>query len=121
VPQDAPPPGRKERRRLKRFVKRVPVRFEAAGLRAQGDIGNLHQEGLFIRSHVLPDPGAEVVVSFTAPAGEPVEVAGTVRWTTKESPAREPRSGFGVQLHRVSEEYLSFFRSLLLAGPIPSD
>ncbi len=49
--------GGKERRRLKRVVKRIPIRFSAGGLRGQGHIKNLTKEGLYIRSHLLPEPG----------------------------------------------------------------
>ena len=39
------PPGGKERRKLKRVVKRIPIRFETGGLRGQGHIKNLSKEG----------------------------------------------------------------------------
>ena len=77
---------------------------------------NLSQSGLFIRSHVLPHQGDEVIISFTSPKGSKIEVAGMVRWTTEQFPAEEViPPGFGVLLHRVDEAFLRFFEEILLA------
>ena len=102
------------RRRLKRYVQRIPVRFQSAGLRGQGHIKNLHKEGLFIRSSLLPDPGAEVSVSFESRDGAKIEVEGVVRWTTEQIPAADSHSGFGVLLTRVDDYYVRFFEQILL-------
>ena len=104
----------RERRRLKRIVKRIPVRFQAESLRGAGHIKNLTQEGIFVRSDVLPEPGENISVGFDAPDGRKVEIEGVVRWTTAQFPKRGVRPGFGVRLHRVDEEYLRFFESILL-------
>lgn len=102
------------RRRLKRYVQRIPVRFQSAGLRGQGHIKNLHKQGLFIRSSLLPDPGAEVRVSFESRDGAKIEVEGVVRWTTDQVTAGDSQSGFGVLLTRVDDCYLRFFEQILL-------
>ena len=116
MPRDGPPTGTPERRRLRRYVRRIPVRFLAGTLRAQGHVKNLSQEGLFIRSHVLPRPGDEVVVAFTSPQGLKIEIAGFVRWTTEQFPsAKTVPPGFGVRLHRVDDTFLRFFEEILLS------
>jgi hypothetical protein len=104
----------RERRRLKRIVKRIPVRFQAESLRGEGHIKNLTQEGIFVRSDVLPEAGESISVRFDAPQGRKIEIEGVVRWTTAQFPDRDVRTGFGVRLHRVDEEYLRFFESILL-------
>jgi hypothetical protein len=109
----AGPPSGKERRRLKRVVSRIPVRFQADTLHGTGHIKNLHQEGLLIRSHMLPEAGDTVHVSFTTPEGRKIEVEGVVRWTTVQMDEDAP-SAFGVKLSRVDEEYLRFFEQILL-------
>ncbi len=103
-----------ERRRLKRIVERIPVRFQAESIRGEGHIKNLTQEGIFVRSDVLPEAGENVSVSFETTEGRKVEIEGVVRWTTTQFPKRSVRPGFGVRLHRVDEEYLRFFESILL-------
>jgi hypothetical protein len=115
VAPDTPEKSWKERRRLKRFVQKIPVRFQTGTLRGQGSVGNLHQEGMFIQSHVLPERYSEVTISLGTPEGGKIEVFGSVRWTTTDSPLRGKGTGFGVQLHHVGEDYLRFFERLLLA------
>ncbi len=102
-----------ERRRLKRAVSRIPVQFVAESIHGTGHIKNLNQEGLLIRTGVLPDPGDTVHLNFMSPEGRKVEVEGIVRWTTAQMDETVP-AGFGVKLVRVDEEYLRFFESILL-------
>jgi hypothetical protein len=103
----------KERRKLKRHDVRVRVRFETGTVRGQGRLRNLHKEGMFIASHLLPTPlePLRVVIDWR---GHKIEVNGTVRWTSAQFPDRGPASGFGVQLDRPGPDYLEFFASLLL-------
>jgi uncharacterized protein (TIGR02266 family) len=110
---DVGSPTGAERRRLKRVVSRIPVQFQSNTLHGTGHIKNLHQEGLLIRSHLLPRPGDTVEVTFSTPDGRKIELTGLVRWTTKQLKEEVP-PGFGVQLDRVDEEYLRFFERILL-------
>lgn len=104
-----------ERRRLRRVMSRIPARFEAGGLRGHGHIKNMHKQGLFLRTSLLPAPGTEVRVLFQNREGRKVEVEGTVRWTTDQlGPQKEGKSGFGVKLEAPSPDYLEFFESILL-------
>jgi hypothetical protein len=103
----------KERRRLKRHDVRVRVRFETGSVRGQGRVRNIHKEGMFVASHLLPSPlePLRIVIEW---GGGKIEVRGTVRWTSAQFPERGPTSGFGVQLDRPGPEYFEFFSSLLL-------
>jgi hypothetical protein len=103
----------KERRRLKRHDVKVRVRFETGSVRGQGRVRNIHKEGMFIASHLLPAP-LEPLRILIESKGRKVEVVGTVRWTSAQFPDRGPTSGFGVQLERPGAEYFQFFASLLL-------
>lgn len=106
-------PG-KERRRLKRIVGRIGARFESEGLRGQGYIKNLHKRGMFLRSSLLPQPGADVCIVFEGPDGEKVEVVGTIRWTTDQIGRLEQgQPGFGILLHHSNADYLRFFETIL--------
>ena len=102
-----------ERRRLKRFTKRVNVRFETATLRGNGRIRNLHREGMFIASHLLPASLERVRVVIETRDGRKIELTGSVRWTSAQMPDRAPAPGFGLQLENPGADYFEFFASLL--------
>ncbi len=104
----------KERRRLKRVVKRIPIRFEAGGLRGQGHIKNLTKEGLYVRSHLLPEPGTRIHIEIVGHDGSKVDVPGVVRWTTGQLHNARGAPGFGVMIEQRTPEFLGFFESLLL-------
>ena len=106
--------GGKERRRLKRVVKRIPIRFAAGGLRGQGHIKNLTKEGLYVRSHLLPEPGTRIQIEIVSRDGSKVEISGVVRWTTGQLHDASGTPGFGVMLEQPTPEFLGFFESLLL-------
>jgi hypothetical protein len=105
-----------ERRRLKRYTKRVNVRFETATLRGNGRVRNLHKEGMFVASHLLPAALERVRIVMELRDGRKIEIGGTVRWTSAQMPARAPATGFGVQLESPGQDYLDFFASLLFGG-----
>ena len=105
-----------ERRRLKRYTKRVNVRFETATLRGNGRVRNLHKEGMFVASHLLPASLERVRIVMELRDGRKIEVGGTVRWTSAQMPARAPAPGFGVQIDVPGQDYLDFFASLLFGG-----
>jgi hypothetical protein len=93
-------------------MSRIPVQFQAGTLRGTGHIKNLTQEGLLVRSHILPAPGDSVYVTLTTPEGGKIEVEGIVRWTTAQMDETAPL-GFGVRLVRVDEDYLRFFERIV--------
>ncbi len=108
------PEGR-ERRKLKRVVKRIPVRFETDSIRGQGHIKNLSKEGLFIRCNLLPASGEAIRVTFETREGEKIQIKGSVCWTTAQiGAAGGGPHGFGVYLERRGPAFSAFFESLLL-------
>jgi uncharacterized protein (TIGR02266 family) len=113
VGSDGPPNGGRERRRLRRVFSRIPVQFQSGTRRGTGHVKNLTQEGMFIRSHILPETGDNIHVTFTTPEGRKIEIEGVVRWTTEQMDQACPL-GFGIRLVRVDEEYLRFFEKILL-------
>ena len=104
----------KERRRLKRVVKRIPIRFEAGGLRGQGHIKNLTKEGLYVRSHLLPEPGTRIHIEIVSHDGSKVEIPAVVRWTTAQLREATGTPGFGVMIDQPTPEFLDFFESMLM-------
>ena len=111
------PPAGRERRRLKRFVKRIPAAFEAGGLRGNGHVKNLSKEGLFLRTDNPPAAGVKVRVLFHNRDGSKVEVNGRVAWTTEQLPEEEAgpevRPGFGMHFVGERDEYLTFFEQIM--------
>ena len=103
-----------DRRRLKRYAKRIQAAFVSGPLNGEGHIKNLCKEGLFLRSERLPSPGAEVRVLIKPEDGRKIEVTGVVRWTTEQIPGREPQPGFGVLIESPTDEFLELFEELLL-------
>ena len=106
-------PGR-ERRKLKRIVKRIPAFFTSGSLHGDGYIKNLSKEGVFVRTDLLPEPGEAVQVLIKSPTGEKVEITGTVRWTTEQFPGRDPQPGFGMYIEPMTDSYADFYQNLLL-------
>ena len=104
-----------ERRKLKRYVRRIEARFHSGRLRATGHVGNLSKQGLFIRTESLPQAGAPVDLTIETPSGAKVEISGRVRWTTDQLKASgETPTGFGVIIEGHPPGYMDFFESLLL-------
>ena len=108
-------PKGKERRKLKRFVRRIPAKFSTQSISGTGHVKNLSKEGLFVRTNSLPKPGEEVSVIVLTPDRHKVEVVGLVRWTTAQLGGRTPaQPGFGVRIEHPTEAFLAFFAALLV-------
>ena len=107
--------GGRERRKLKRIVRRIPVLFLSGGRNAEGYIKNLSKGGVFIRSDTLPEAGAPIKILIQPTQVQKIEVSGAVRWTTEQYPERSPQPGFGVMLDLpVPEDYMELFEYVML-------
>ena len=102
----------KNRRRHRRIAKRLSVLIESGGSYSQGHIKNLSKTGVYVRSTLLPEPGAEIRLKFETITGQKIEVSGRVRWTTAGLPKEDGQSGFGVVFESVGDDYLEFFSEL---------
>ncbi len=89
------------------------TRFSGSGFRGAGNIVNLSEGGLFVRTRQLPRPGQAVRLAFAVPGVGRIALTGLVWWTTAESPGgRFVPSGFGLRLLDEIEEYVRLLRSL---------
>ncbi len=107
----------KERRKLKRMVKRIPAAFEGGNLRGRGHVKNVSKGGLFLRTDVLPPRGTQVRVLFHNRDGSKVEVLGTVAWNTSElgdEDQRRARPGFGMYFNSTGSDFREFLEQLML-------
>jgi hypothetical protein len=107
------PRGGRERRKLKRVIKRIPIRFETGSLHGQGHIRNLSKQGMFIRSHLLPPAGEQVRILFVSPDGTKLELIATVRWTTAQLDSDDAQPGFGISIEDPGRDFLVFYQSIL--------
>ena len=105
-----------DRRRLKRYVERLDAHFQSGKIRGCGLVRNLSKEGLFIRSELLPEPGAPIALTLETVSGDKIDLNGTVRWTTAQvpEPQEDMKSGFGVRIEVTGGAYRDLFEALLL-------
>ena len=89
------------------------TRFSGSGIRGAGNIVNLSEGGLFVRTRHVPRAGQAVQLAFAAPGVGRIAVSGLVWWTTADSPSgRIGPSGFGLRLLDETEEYARLLQSL---------
>ncbi|MFW5925355.1 MAG: PilZ domain-containing protein [Myxococcota bacterium] len=95
-----------EPRRLHpRYHIHVPVRLSTELLDLEGEaeffgeLANVAEGGLFVRTEYLEPPGTEVRVAIDLPGGEVVELRGSVCWVEGQPP-RGP--GMGIELDAES-------------------
>ena len=105
-------PATKERRRLPRIRRRARVSFVLEGERHDGTIVNFSEMGLFVVASVLPKVGSEISIPLKIRAGESLGLSGRVMWAKKNSSSSDGAFGFGVELHAVPPEYLSFIHRM---------
>lgn len=110
---------RSDRKTLRRRYARVLAGFSSDGLVGTGHLRNISPRGVFVRSDLLPSPGAEVQVFFDDGGGGHVEARGIVRWNTDQLSDEKQqkhglKSGFGVLVPEPSVEFMVFYRKVLL-------
>ncbi len=100
--------------RMSRKVKPIAAAFRTDRMHGEGHIASLSREGLFVAAGTLPEPGEFVTVVFSDSSGSKIEVCGIVRWTTDQLPPEKcSRSGFGMHVEFLSDEYREFYEELL--------
>ncbi|MFB3819692.1 MAG: response regulator [Candidatus Methylomirabilales bacterium] len=86
-----------ERRTGLRFKVRLPIEYQSAGLWQESGTFNLSAWGVFIRTAVPFDAGAQVLLRFHLPGrSAPVVVSGRVVWGNPD-PSRWGGMGMGIQ------------------------
>lgn len=89
-----------EKRIQKRIRKRLAVRFGTDDLCRVGFTEDISDEGLFLKSAVVFNPGTRLKVELTVPGGEIILLEGVVAWAKKIPPAmiRRLKGGMGIQI-----------------------
>jgi hypothetical protein len=95
-----------------RFATALAAEFQADGIEARGEIGNVGPGGLFVEARSIPETGEMVRVGFDAPDGQRILVDGIVWWTSEDRPGFGRKSGFGIRLLDAPARYESFVEKL---------
>jgi len=101
-------------RRLRRYQKRVMVRFGAQGtLGCAGVIENVSARGLYLTSSRIFPPGTALAIEFHL-EHQPHRMEGIVRWA-RHAPANLIRvvpSGMGIELTQAPEAFYYLLMTL---------
>lgn len=114
----------KQRRAHARYVIQVPVRVSTPLLDLEGEaelsgeLANVAEGGLFVRTEYLEPPGTQVTVLIDLPNGEVMKLTGRVRWVAGHPP-RGP--GMGIELDPESRGDVVVRRLLSIDTPDASD
>ena len=106
--------GDERRVALRIGIRPIPVVFEFGRRKAQGEILSLSKQGLFLRCMDIPEPSAEVRVTFKSEQQQKIEVVGRVTWSTNQLEPGQYRSpGFGMRFSAWNDAYHDFYERAL--------
>jgi uncharacterized protein (TIGR02266 family) len=96
--------GMVERRKEKRAVVELEVRYSSQESFAVEWITNISKGGLFIKSENPLPPGTPLKITFSVPGKDiPVQLEGVVRWSAPpSSPSVVP--GMGIEIVKIDEK-----------------
>lgn len=100
-----------ERRRHRRFARRLQVEFSAGGRKFTGISSDFSEKGLFIRTRQAIPAGAYVDIKVFLPNGSTSTLKGVVRRTARAG-ADAAHNGVGVELIIRDEPYREFIKTL---------
>jgi uncharacterized protein (TIGR02266 family) len=105
-------------RRKRRIYGGFPASYKAQEDWITGGIYNLSSEGAFIETRDPPSTGSEILVRFTLPGHEGMELKSRVTWRVEASQTAGRRSppGMGVQFLNPTEEEDSKIREFVKSG-----
>lgn len=82
-----------------------PAVFNCAGRGSKGEVRNVSNGGLFVRTAELPEEGEPLRIRLLPPGKVAVEVSGLVWWKTGDDVTGTGRSGFGLRVLDADEGY----------------
>ena len=104
-----------EKRTTDRHKKRMPVRFGVKSTESFGFTGDISGTGIFIKSSKIYPPGSDLKMEITLPDDRVIKMTGRVVWAKRVPPNLIrfiAKSGMGVFLHEVPDEYYIILRNL---------
>jgi uncharacterized protein (TIGR02266 family) len=97
-----------EKRRSKRKIRRLEIKFITRDDGLTGITSNLSKEGLFIRTQKGLPPGTVLNLSLYLPSGEAVKLSGKVIRTVKTQ-IQSLKNGMGIELSDSPEIYIDLY------------
>ena len=112
-----------EKRRQKRYAKRLAIEFVSDGQTYRGICRNLSLDGLFIKTRKPLPPERIINILVHLPDGSISKLTGKVTRAIRDphglifaAAGIPPKDGMGIQLLEKDANYLSFVGSLLSAS-----
>ena len=100
-----------QKRRSKRKIKRLEIKFVSDGNVYRGITSDISREGLFIRTKKGLPPGTIIELDLFLPSGEIINLQARVKRTVKTM-YDAIKNGMGVEIIDIPPKYLEFLQSL---------
>ncbi len=97
-----------EKRRSRRKIKRLEIKFIAHDDGLTGITSNLSKEGLFLRTQKGLPPGTVLNLELYLPSGEAVKLSGKVIRTVKTQ-FQSIKNGMGIEISESPEVYIELY------------
>lgn len=103
-----------EKRRDKRHLKQLTVRFGEKGREHVGLSHDLSTTGLLLKGNRIYPPKTSIFLELSLNSGEKVSAQGVVQWAKRVPPAMASlvQNGMGIKFIDVPSEYIKFIDSL---------
>lgn len=102
--------SRQNKRRGRRFTKRLEIKFSSGGISFTGILSNLSESGLFIRTNHGFTPGTIINIELVMPDNKISFLKGLVRRSIK-IPMSPNKNGMGVELIEKDAAFINFLKS----------
>jgi len=110
----------REKRRFRRFTKRLEVKFSSGGNSLTGISSNLSENGIFIRTQKGLAPGTTIYIDLVLPDGRISFLKGIVKRTFKTS-ISALKNGMGVEITEKDEIFSDFIKAFVQKPETPSE
>lgn len=102
-----------KRRKYKRIIKRLPVRFGISDPNTIGFTSDISPVGMFIRTNRGLPPETHINIDLETPSGEIISLKGIVRRAVKYSShlGNIMKNGMGIELKGSNNSYITFLKN----------
>lgn len=102
-----------KKRRHKRIIKRLPVKFGTSEANLIGFTSDVSPGGIFIRTSRGLPPETHIAIDIETPSGEIISIKGIVKRTIKYSThlGNVMKNGMGVEIMGLNEDYINFIKN----------
>ncbi len=103
-----------ERRKYRRFDRRIPCEFRIAGQPYRSFITNISAGGFFILTSSRAEDGTEILVTLELDPGTPIVITGVIarKHPIHRSIAAVSKAGMGILIESAPEAFYQFVMEL---------